>query len=269
MRAAHQILIRTHIIGSRTRERIVGPAECPALEEQGVQLCGLSDVAPPYRMVRPRLGWSEVIVTLAGKGKVLAQRKWRGIQAGEAFVAPHDAQQAFFADKGRWKFVWVQFSRRLAGEEAMVVPADGEDLAAVVSALHHEVLGTGDRGVLAHLAALVARLGERAGGRTNRERLEKLWREVDADLAGVWNVARMAARVGMCGEHLRRVCLAERGVTPMQHVAELRMRRATALLRSTPAKIESIATEVGYGSVYAFSAAFKRWSGQAPGALRN
>jgi len=269
MRAVHQSLIQTHIIGPRTRERIVGPAECPALEDQGVRLCGLSDVEPPFRMVRPRLGWSEVIVTLAGKGRVLAQGKWRGIQAGEAYFAPHDAQQAFFADKGRWRFVWAQFSQRLAGNEAVVAEADGEDLAAVVSALHHEVLGVGDRSVLGHLAALVARLGERAAGRTNRERLEKLWREVDANPAGAWSVSKLAARAGMCGEHLRRVCRAERGVTPMQHVVELRMRRATALLRSTPAKIDSIATEVGYGSVYAFSAAFKRWSGRAPGSLRN
>lgn len=268
MRSPHQNLIRTHIIGPRSRERIVSPEECPALEDQGVQLCGLSNVAPPYRMVRPRLGWSEIIVTLAGHGRVLAQGQWRGIRAGEAYVAPHDAQQAFFADGGRWRFAWVQFSRRLAGTEAVVVPADGEDLAAVLSALHHEVLGAGDAAVLAHLAALVARLGERAGGKTSRERLEKLWREVDADLSRAWTVATMAAQAGMCGEHLRRVCLAERGVTPMHHVCELRMRRAAALLRSTPVKVESIATEVGYGSVYAFSAAFKRWSGRAPGALR-
>lgn len=268
MRAAHQSLIKIHTIGSRTKERIVSPAECPALEDQGIQLCGLSDVAPPYRMVRPRLGWSEVIVTLAGYGRVLAEGRWRDIRAGEAYVASRAAPQAFFADRGRWRFVWVQFSRKLAGEGAVVVSADGEDLAVMVSALHHEVLGARDRVAMAHLAALVGRLGERTGGGADRERLEKLWREVDADLSRPWTVATMAARVGMSGEHLRRICLAERGVSPMQQVAELRMRRATALLRSTPAKIESVATEVGYGSVYAFSAAFKRWAGHAPGALR-
>jgi AraC-like DNA-binding protein len=268
MRAAHKDLIKTHIIGSRSRERIVGPGECPALNDEGIQLCGLSDVAPPYRMVRPHVGWSEVIVTLAGRGRVLADGKWRGLQSGEAYVAPHHVAQAFFADGGRWRFVWVQFSKRLAGSEAQVVTVDGEDLAAMVSALHHEVLGARDRGVLAHLAALVARLGERAGGGGSGERLEKLWREVDADLSREWSVTSMAARVGMSGEHLRRVCLAERGVTPMQHVGELRMRRATAMLRSTPTKIETIASEVGYGSVYAFSAAFKRWAGHSPGTLR-
>jgi transcriptional regulator GlxA family with amidase domain len=51
-------------------------------------------------------------------------------------------------------------------------------------------------------------------------------------------------------------------------VAALRMRRASTLLRSTPEKVETIAQQVGYGSVCAFSTALKRWSGQGPALFR-
>ena len=162
MRTAHEFLSRIHIIGSQTRERIVSPVECPALVDQGILLCGLSDAAAPYRMVRPRLGWSELIVTLAGRGRVWVPKGWRSLRVGEAYVAPHDAAQAFHGEGGRWRFVWVQFSTRLSGTTPAVVSADGADLSALVTALHHEVLGAGDRAVLSHLAALVARLAERA-----------------------------------------------------------------------------------------------------------
>jgi AraC-like DNA-binding protein len=72
----------------------------------------------------------------------------------------------------------------------------------------------------------------------------------------------------MSGEHLRRLCLAGQGCSPMGYVTALRMRRASVLLRTSQVKIEAIATEVGYGGIYAFSTAFKRWSGVPPRAWR-
>lgn len=270
MSLPHMLLSEIHILGSRTRERLVSPAECASLGGQGIRLCGLSEAAPPYRMIRPRLRWSETLVTLGGEGSVWLNGRWRTVRAGDAYLAPHDSEQAFFVAPGRrWNFVWVQSDRILPGPSPWLARGDGSDLAALVTALHHEVLGARDGTVLTHLAALVARLVERLGGAgSGDERLRKLWRQVDADLARAWTVALLAARAGVSGEHLRRLCLAELGTSPMAHVTKLRLRRAAALLRSSPAKIEAIAWEVGYGSVYSFSAAFKRWSGQSPGAWR-
>jgi AraC-like DNA-binding protein len=46
------------------------------------------------------------------------------------------------------------------------------------------------------------------------------------------------------------------------------MRRAEAMLRSTPNKLFTIARAVGYDNVFAFSTAFRRWKGLPPNACR-
>ncbi|HMR78283.1 MAG TPA: helix-turn-helix transcriptional regulator, partial [Polyangiaceae bacterium] len=47
-----------------------------------------------------------------------------------------------------------------------------------------------------------------------------------------------------------------------------RMQKAAALLREGRATLADIADRVGYDSEAAFSKAFKRWIGSAPGAYR-
>ncbi|WP_425437048.1 helix-turn-helix domain-containing protein [Nibricoccus aquaticus] len=60
------------------------------------------------------------------------------------------------------------------------------------------------------------------------------------------------ARIHPPGENYQR--------SPMEHLTHLRRRRASTTLRSTPAQLEEIAERTGYGSVYSFSTAFRRWS---------
>lgn len=70
-----------------------------------------------------------------------------------------------------------------------------------------------------------------------------------------------------------RSMLAERftamvGQPPMAYLAQWRMQVAANLLSQSGAKISSIATDVGYDSEAAFSRAFKRATGESPGAFR-
>jgi AraC-like DNA-binding protein len=55
---------------------------------------------------------------------------------------------------------------------------------------------------------------------------------------------------------------------PMQYLAQWRMQLAAARLRDTDAKLVEIALDVGYESEAAFSRAFRRLVGVAPGAWR-
>jgi AraC-like DNA-binding protein len=54
----------------------------------------------------------------------------------------------------------------------------------------------------------------------------------------------------------------------MQYLAQWRMQVAAGLLRDTKAKLLEVALGVGYESEAAFSRAFKRAVGVAPGAWR-
>jgi len=79
-----------------------------------------------------------------------------------------------------------------------------------------------------------------------------------------WTVAVLAAET-----HVSRAALARRftelvGEPPMTFLAGWRMALAADLLRETDATLEAVAQQVGYGSSFALSAAFKRMRGISP-----
>jgi AraC-like DNA-binding protein len=83
-----------------------------------------------------------------------------------------------------------------------------------------------------------------------------------------FTVASLAATA-----HMSRAAFAERfsalvGTAPMAYVTEHRMRVATELMRDGGLQPSEVASRVGYGSIAAFSRAYKRTMGVPPGAAR-
>jgi AraC-like DNA-binding protein len=83
-----------------------------------------------------------------------------------------------------------------------------------------------------------------------------------------FTVASLAATA-----HMSRAAFAERftalvGLAPMAYVTERRMELATRLMRERGLPASEVATRVGYGSLAAFSRAYKRTVGVPPGAAR-
>jgi AraC-like DNA-binding protein len=84
-----------------------------------------------------------------------------------------------------------------------------------------------------------------------------------------WTVASLAAEI-----HLSRSNFSERftrlvGMPPMQYVTRWRMYLAGSWLREERVRVSEAADRLGYSSEAAFSRAFKRHLGIAPGAMRN
>ncbi len=84
------------------------------------------------------------------------------------------------------------------------------------------------------------------------------------DLSHPWTVADLAARVGVS-----RAALAQRfakliGEPPMAYLTGIRLAQAADLLRESDATLDSIARQVGYGTAFALSTAFKREHGVSP-----
>jgi AraC-like DNA-binding protein len=100
------------------------------------------------------------------------------------------------------------------------------------------------------------------------ERVARALRLMQSRPAERWSVAALAKAAGLSRAAFARRFLAELGAPPLRHLAELRMRIAARLLAEGDDSLASIAAEVGYESEFAFSRAFKRWAGQAPGAFR-
>lgn len=90
-----------------------------------------------------------------------------------------------------------------------------------------------------------------------------------ADVAGPWTVASMARVAGQSRSLFASRFSAVMGEAPLAFVTRWRMFHARQLLRTTDASIEEIAPRVGYASAAAFTVAFGRAHGEAPGAYRS
>ncbi|AOP82954.1 AraC family transcriptional regulator [Enterobacter hormaechei] len=83
-----------------------------------------------------------------------------------------------------------------------------------------------------------------------------------------WSVADLAKEAGTSRSVFAERFLSATGTTPARYLTELRMRLAIQYIRHENQAIETVALRLGYGSLAAFSRAFKRIVGHAPGALK-
>jgi AraC-like DNA-binding protein len=83
-----------------------------------------------------------------------------------------------------------------------------------------------------------------------------------------WTLESLAAESAMSRSTLHDRFVHFIGQPPMQYLTQWRMQVASRLLRDTTAKVIDVALSVGYESEAAFSRAFKREVGTAPGAWR-
>jgi AraC-like DNA-binding protein len=83
-----------------------------------------------------------------------------------------------------------------------------------------------------------------------------------------WTLGALAREASMSRSTLARRFTAAVGEPPISYLIRWRMTLAAELLRDTPTPLTAIAEHVGYDSVFAFSTAFKRVTGQAPSHYR-
>ncbi|MFF9817838.1 AraC family transcriptional regulator [Streptomyces sp. NPDC014006] len=84
------------------------------------------------------------------------------------------------------------------------------------------------------------------------------------DPAHPWTVAALAAETGVSRAALARRFTALVGESPMAHLTAWRLALAADRLRDTDGTLAAIAHQVGYGSAFALSTAFKRAYGMSP-----
>lgn len=82
------------------------------------------------------------------------------------------------------------------------------------------------------------------------------------------SVSSWARALGITDRHLRRIFLAEHGVTPQQYLQTRRLLLAKQLLTDTRLPVTQVAWASGFGSVRRFNAAFQAHYRLAPGQLR-
>ncbi|UVS80433.1 AraC family transcriptional regulator [Actinokineospora sp. UTMC 2448] len=225
----------------------------------------------PDTPVQVTVGPGQVCTTVegvdVGESRLLGVRTW-GPDPGGSTVMLSGTYQ-----------LQREVGQRLIGAlpPVLVRPVDAED-AALVSLLEAEVGKDkpGQELVLDRLLDLVlvsvlrAWLASPGTGSPGWYRAQhdpvvgEALRLLHADPAEAWTVATLAARCRVSRAALARRFTALVGEPPMNYLTSLRLALAADLLRETDATLGSAARQVGYGSAFALSSAFKRVRGMSP-----
>lgn len=282
-------LSETDILGPRTRQIVVrsddsdsrdwirGQPVCRALAQHRMAHLGIREAHAPYAIVRLKQSGTFFMACLRGEGRILVDGRWQICRAGMACLLPPHMLHAFHAVKGRpWHFVWVRYQavpekRPIARAGSPVMTKfDGEPLRAAAAGLHAECTGEASPAAVHHWIELVQGYVLRFAHPWQVDvRLAQLWERVAARPEADWNLGQLAAGAHVSGEHLRRLCTAQLGRSPMRQVTYLRMRHAAELLSTTTEKIATIARRVGYRNPFVFSTTFKKWIGWRPSEHRS
>ena len=152
----------------------------------------------------------------------------------------------------------------------------------ILYAIEREVTSgrPGSKAITAHLAQILLIQAARlylveTGGVTSDALHGLLHRDLGPALALIhrqpeehWTVASLAERANMSRSAFSAIFTKVLGVPPVQYLREHRMRTACRLLQDSTLGLKEVSSRVGYDSVSAFSSAFKRYSGSAPGDFR-
>lgn len=157
--------------------------------------------------------------------------------------------------------VWLDgFTRRLTEESRLGRPGADSALTRLAELMFIEVL----RRYLTDLPA--GQTGWLAGLRD--ETVGRVLRLFHSQPAHPWTLEELARAVASSRSHVARQFALLVGLPPMHYLTQWRMQVAASLLTQSGAKVAAIGAEVGYDSEAAFSRAFKKATGLAPGAWR-
>lgn len=281
--------MKTDIRLSETTERVVRASladdrdwladapVCVTLGQHGIVHVGVGAIVHPYEVKRPDLSGTFVMVCNDGEGRVWLEGKWQPMGAGMACLAPPHAFHAYRAVANKsWHIAWVRYQEPegtlpiVNARAPVLAEFDGSPMTAAIEGLHAEARGTASPAAMQMWADLIQHYARTfaAPWRTD-DRLRDVWQAVMQDLAKDWSLPKLAGHAGLSTKHFRRLCQQSLGRTPAQHVTSLRVQQAVHLLGTTNEKVETIAREVGYKSLFTFSHTFKKLTGSRPSEYRS
>ena len=283
-----QSLEKATVLGEKTRHWAVqansGRPEtwlknapvCPELKHYGMVHLGVVEAHKPYRFLRPACLATEMLACFAGQGMILIDGTWIEFGDGKAVLMPQHSAIGYYAlGDEPWKLVWVCY-QETTGNNSIMTPGspvmaefNSMLLLHAVEGLRLDCGSVGESACVQSWLNLVHSLVLRfAQPWRQKDPLQSLWEVVVSNLEFKWTLELLSAKVGCSSELLRQRCQKRLGRSPMQHLTFLRMQRAAELLFGTDEKVTHIAEKFGYGDPFAFSVAFKRWTGCPPSEFR-
>ncbi|KKC45940.1 AraC family transcriptional regulator [Paenibacillus sp. D9] len=227
-----------------------------------------------------------------GKGTFRCGDKDAALSSGDSFAIFPGVLFQYTADsEDPWQYNWVAFRGHAALHllaEAGITPekpailGQGSGNAAELYARLRDSLASGNSaslmdmeasGWLRLLLAEFARLQPDAATPSARStaaarrQAEQAARWLQTHYAEAVSISELAKALGYHRSHLSKVFRSVTGLSPMQYLQNIRLRRAMALL-GTELSVEQVAASCGFSDPLYFSRQFKRSAGCSPSAYR-
>lgn len=263
------------------RERFLPLAQpnLAGLRASGLQMAGVSELFPPYRISRLNPRYSVALYTLAGEARLETDAGEFRLTPETLWISRPGRRHRYWAGP-TWELLWFHFSPDAAWpvvECALAEPVRRPEFAVLAPLLRaciaealHPPTGENTGVVRAYAGLLDAyfarefRGGPETGDSHARRRLRQLLNTVDADLTRRWTLAELARQLHVSPATLHRLTRETHGLPPLALVAHLRLARARELLSHGEFTVQETARAVGYGTPFALSRAFKRHFGLPP-----
>ena len=271
MAQTHIPLREIHNLGSETQERLLTRFHEASLARHGLYAVGCVAAAPGYFHAAIAPMQSLLYACHGGRGEVFVNGRWASCGVGMTYFAPAYKVRAYRTIIAPWCCTWIlgESNAFMDRDEPALVSSRDVPLWEAVRGLLDEEAGQGDALLMESYMGMILGFAERILRMSPAAtRLQLVWQQVTARPEEAWTLLKMAALVNLSEESVRRLCRAETGRSPMQHVIYLRMRMAATLLFATRDSIPRIAEQVGYTNSLAFSTAFRRMMGVPPSHLR-
>ena len=191
----------------------------------------------------------------AQRPMIRTERLWEVEGFGPLFVFdPRSGGQPALANRLRLGAPDLRLARDLLDELGAELEARREGYRAMVE------------GLLLQLVTLLARAWQApAGGPSEKQRrLAPAVAEMDRRYLEDLEIGELAARAGVCQRHFRRLFREVYGVTPLNYLLALRLRRACRLLTVSDASITAIALDCGFADGNYFARKFRQMMRLSP-----
>lgn len=274
------------VISGKCGERFLPLSSTAAspLRNTGITLAGISTLKPPYEMGRPLPQNHLLLYTLSGSAELRFSERATRMKEGDLWLIPINRPHHYILDRKQWNIFWFHLGdsaqwEHLKKQKARVITRryDAGRILEAMEGMIFEGLhrASGWEENLGHFADIlstyISRIlssEENPADRRIRFELGHLWEKVNADISRNWTVKELADHLFISEPQLYRYTEKYCGSSPLAMVTKLRMQYARSLLLHTDEPLYLIAEKTGYSTPFAFSKAFKRYSGKSPREFR-
>ena len=288
MAASTENIAKTLIVPPESSERFISFPHYATGEgwfDNGVALAGISRLTAGYRVNHQQARFHFAGYAICGRAEYRGSGEEHRIEGGRFLFLPAGQRQCISTDAD-FEMCWLLLNpvhRRWNALPSRLNIVDrewrcGERFTSLMEMLHAEsqIAGETDdrivngycRLIFAYLEHELTRREYSVEAAQRKERLEKLWQEVQRSLKAPWPVERLARNAGMSVSHFHATVTGYYHTGPQEIVRRLRIDRVKNLLRHSDSKLEEIAELTGFSSAFALSRSFKKQTGMCPREFR-